>query len=91
MVSFGRFLASSLEVLESYFATVHSLDNKENMLGVALSTATELLVAPMPQSVTTQTQCLLAALHPTRQAFHVHKVYSESVCVRACVRACVHV
>ncbi|XP_065191781.1 E3 ubiquitin-protein ligase UBR4-like isoform X2 [Sycon ciliatum] len=83
----SRFLASSLEVLESYFATVQSLGAQENMLGVALTTATSLLVAPMPPPVTAQTHCLLAALHPTRQAFHVHKDQAQLAHVARCLQS----
>ena len=39
-----------------------------------LSVATQLLMAHTPSVVLTQTKALLATLHPTKQAYYVHKV-----------------
>lgn len=69
-------ISSILEVLESSFILSSHDDNKTSLKATAIDVASRLLILPTPPSVQMHTTALLAALHSTKQAYHLHKVYS---------------
>lgn len=68
--------SSILEVLESSFILSSHDDNKPSLKGTAIDVASRLLILPTPPSVQMHTTALLAALHNTKQAYHLHKVFN---------------
>lgn len=71
-------ISSILEVLESSFMlSSHDDNNKPTLKTTAVDVASRLLILPTPPSVQMHTTALLAALHNTKQAYHLHKVFSN--------------
>lgn len=68
-------ISSILEVLESSFILSSHDDNKTSLKTTAVDVASRLLILPTPPSVQMHTTALLAALHITKQAYHLHKVH----------------
>jgi len=74
-----RIISSILEVLESSFILSSHDDNKTSLKATAIDVASRLLILPTPPSVQMHTTALLAALHSTKQAYHLHKVYDDQL------------
>ncbi|KYM95161.1 E3 ubiquitin-protein ligase UBR4 [Cyphomyrmex costatus] len=72
-VNMERMISSILEVLESSFILSSHDDNKTSLKATAIDVASRLLILPTPPSVQMHTTALLAALHSTKQAYHLHK------------------
>ncbi|KAL0119215.1 hypothetical protein PUN28_009656 [Cardiocondyla obscurior] len=75
-VNMERMISSVLEVLESSFILSSYDDNKISLKTTAIDVASRLLILPTPPSVQMHTTALLAALHNTKQAYHLHKDYA---------------
>jgi hypothetical protein len=70
-------ISGVLEVLDGCFTLYGSTATDENKVAqrtAAVDVATQLLTLPTPVCVQLHTKCLLAALHPTRAAYHSYKV-----------------
>lgn len=70
-------ISGVLEVLDGCFTLQGSAATDENKTAQrtsAVEVATQLLTLPTPICVQLHTKCLLAALHPTRAAYHNYKV-----------------
>jgi hypothetical protein len=70
-------ISGVLEVLDGCFTLQGNAATDENKTAqrtAAVEVATELLTLPTPICVQLHTKCLLAALHPTRAAYHNYKV-----------------
>lgn len=67
-------IASMLEVLELSFNVPSNDENKLSLKTTAIEVASQLLILPTPPSVQMHTTALLAVLHPSKQAYHFHKV-----------------
>ena len=63
-----------LEVLELSFNVPSNDENKLSLKATAIEVASQLLILPTPPPVQMHTTALLAALHPSKQAYHLHKV-----------------
>ncbi|XP_066993474.2 E3 ubiquitin-protein ligase UBR4 [Anabrus simplex] len=75
ITSLDRMVSGVLEVLDGCFTLFgHGTDeNKASQKAAAVEVATTLLTLPTPVSVQLHTKCLLAALHPSRGAYHSYK------------------
>ncbi|OAD57065.1 E3 ubiquitin-protein ligase UBR4, partial [Eufriesea mexicana] len=62
-----------LEVLELSFNIPTNDENKLSLKTTAIDVASQLLILPTPPTVQMHTTALLAALHPSKQAYHLHK------------------
>ncbi|XP_020299583.1 E3 ubiquitin-protein ligase UBR4 isoform X2 [Pseudomyrmex gracilis] len=71
--SIDKITASVLEVLESAFILSLQDDNKSALKTTAIDVASQLLILPTPIPVQMYTMALLAALHNTKQAYHLHE------------------
>ena len=69
-----RMIAGMLEVLELSFNVPSNDENKLSLKATAIEVASQLLILPTPPPVQMHTTALLAALHPSKQAYHLHKV-----------------
>ena len=70
-----RMISGILEVLDGCFIlTGSNFDDRNQLRPSAITLATTLLTLPTASCIQLQTKSLLAALHPTRQAYHVYKV-----------------
>lgn len=67
-------IAAMLEVLELSFNIPTNDENKLSLKTTAIDVASQLLILPTPPTVQMHTTALLAALHPSKQAYHLHKV-----------------
>lgn len=70
-------ITGALEVMDGYFTLYGSAATDEIKAAqrmAAVDVATKLLTLPTPICVQLHTKCLLAALHPTRSAYHSYKV-----------------
>lgn len=74
-------ISSVLEVLESSFILSSHDDNKTSLKATAIDVASRLLILPTPPSVQMHTTALLAALHSTKQGYHLHKVHDDQLSV----------
>jgi hypothetical protein len=71
-----RMISGVLEVLDGCFTLYGSAlmdESKTAQRSAAVEVATQLLTLPTPICVQLHTKCLLAALHPTRAAYHNYK------------------
>jgi hypothetical protein len=69
-------ITGALEVMDGYFTLFGSAATDETKAAqriAAVDVATQLLTLPTPVCVQLHTKCLLAALHPTRGAYHSYK------------------
>ncbi|XP_069695727.1 E3 ubiquitin-protein ligase UBR4 isoform X2 [Periplaneta americana] len=76
LTSLDRMISGVLEVLDGCFTLFGSATTDENKVAqrsTAVDVATQLLTLPTPVCVQLHTKCLLAALHPTRTAYHSYK------------------
>lgn len=70
-------ISGVLEVLDGCFTLQGNAatdESKTAQRAAAVEVATQLLTLPTPICVQLHTKCLLAALHPTRAAYHNYKV-----------------
>lgn len=73
---YRRLIAGILEVLELSFNVSSNDENRLSLKATAIDVASKLLILPTPPSVQIHTTALFAALHPTKQAYYLHKVNS---------------
>lgn len=67
-------IAGMLEVLELSFNVPSNDENKLPLKATTIEVASQLLILPTPPPVQMHTTALLAALHSSKQAYHLHKV-----------------
>lgn len=82
----SRLIAGTLEVLELSFNIPSNDENRQSLKATAIDVASQLLVLPTPPSVQMHTTALLATLHPSKQAYHIHKVHSTCIAFRNIIR-----
>ncbi|XP_033353689.1 E3 ubiquitin-protein ligase UBR4 isoform X5 [Bombus vosnesenskii] len=68
-----RMIAGMLEVLELSFNVPSNDENKLPLKATTIEVASQLLILPTPPPVQMHTTALLAALHSSKQAYHLHK------------------
>ena len=76
-------ISGVLEVLDGcfmLFGNAGTDESKALQKTTAIDVATQLLTLPTPVCMQLHTKCLLAALHPTRAAYHSYKVFFVTFC-----------
>nr|XP_012152236.1 PREDICTED: protein purity of essence isoform X3 [Megachile rotundata] len=68
-----RMVAGMLEVLELSFNVPTNDENRLSLKATAIDVASKLLILPTPPLLQIHTTALLAALHSSKQAYHLHK------------------
>ncbi|GFR97962.1 E3 ubiquitin-protein ligase UBR4, partial [Elysia marginata] len=80
-----KLLSSALEVLDGAFTITGTQEDKGNMREKTLSISSSLLTLTTPDLVQLHTKSLLAALFPTKIAYHNHKDQVQLKHVMSCL------